>query len=50
MIVKFITGRTDSILGNLGVTRYGQFRFFDPDSSMYTEDFHLRKPERKKGE
>lgn len=30
VIVKYLTGRTDLHMGNLGVTAYGDFRYFDP--------------------
>lgn len=30
LIVKYLTGRLDLHMGNLGVTQYGQLRYFDP--------------------
>lgn len=30
IIMKYLTGRTDLHMGNLGVTSYGYFRYFDP--------------------
>ena len=30
IIMKYLTGRTDLHMGNLGVTSYGYLRYFDP--------------------
>lgn len=30
IIMKYLTSRTDLHIGNLGVTNYGEFRYFDP--------------------
>jgi len=37
IIFKYITGRGDLHLGNIGVTNYGNLVFFDPSSSYWTE-------------
>ena len=40
LIIKYLTGRTDTHLGNLGVTRYGYLRYFDPAFSLHQSHFN----------
>ena len=41
IIFKYVTGRTDLHLGNLGVTSYGNFRYFDPAHEDWTSNLNL---------
>jgi hypothetical protein len=40
--MKFLTSRGDLHLGNLGLTGYGDFRYYDPAHGSHTE--HLNAP------
>jgi hypothetical protein len=41
ILMKYLTSRTDIHMGNLGVTRYGEFRYFDPAYSGWTSGLNL---------
>jgi len=41
VIVKYLTGRTDLHMGNLGVTAYGDFRYFDPAFESWTSNVNM---------
>lgn len=41
VIIKYLTGRTDLHMGNLGVTAYGEFRYFDPAFQNWTSNVNL---------
>lgn len=38
-IMKYLTSRTDLHIGNLGVTNYGEFRYFDPAWALRKSEF-----------
>jgi len=40
IIMKYLTGRTDLHMGNLGVTPYGQLRYYDPAFSGHTSEIN----------
>lgn len=41
ILMKYLTGRTDLHLGNLGVTAYGEFRYFDPAFEDWTSNVNM---------
>jgi len=41
VIVKFISGRTDLHMGNIGRTNYGELRYFDPAYSRAQNDINF---------
>jgi hypothetical protein len=41
IMMKYLTGRTDLHLGNLGVTGYGELRYFDPSFANWTSDINI---------
>ena len=41
VIIKYLTGRTDLHMGNLGVTSYGEFRYFDPAFKNWTSNVNM---------
>jgi hypothetical protein len=41
IIMKYLTGRTDLHTGNIGVTQYGNLRYFDPAFSKWTSKINL---------
>lgn len=40
IIMKYLTDRADLHTGNLGVTNYGEFRYFDPAHPAYTSNIN----------
>ena len=40
-IMKYLTGRTDLHAGNIGLTQYGNFRYFDPAYSHWTSNINV---------
>jgi hypothetical protein len=41
IIMKYLTGRTDLHLGNLGLTGYGELRYFDPAHSSWKSELNI---------
>ena len=41
ILMKYLTGRTDLHLGNLGVTSYGELRYFDPSFANWNSDINI---------
>ncbi len=41
VLAKYLTGRTDLHMGNLGVTAYGNFRYFDPAFEGWTSNVNM---------
>jgi hypothetical protein len=41
ILMKYLTGRTDLHIGNLGVTGYGELRYFDPSFSDWTSNINI---------
>lgn len=43
LIMKYLTSRTDLYITNIGLTNYGEFRYFDPVITGYSSD--IRSPD-----
>lgn len=41
LIMKYLTGRTDLHIGNLGLTRFHELRYFDPSFGGYESTFNI---------
>ncbi len=44
IVMKYLTSRTDLHLGNLGLTGYGHFRYFDPGYTGIVSNIHAGMP------
>jgi hypothetical protein len=49
IIMKYLTGRTDLHLGNLGLTGYGELRYFDPAHSSWMSELNIEPVDSQRG-